>query len=448
MKHRRVHLKTVFAALGWLSCSVVNSADISSLPGSTLEEFFTAAINFSPELQIAQENLNITGAQKKAANSRLLPQLSAGANVSENRLDQLNTFREFDGERYFLSPTQTLFNWQQFSARKQAYLIEDQAEEEYYYRLASILTEVAERYFIVLQSEDALESIESEIDALTNQLDQIQNLFDRQLAQITDLYQGRASLASAEAERLRILAENAISREGLRSISGLEVGPIFRLSQDAELPSIELSQEYYLEQTREKNHLILARQYALEAADERISERKGAYLPQVSFIAQRQDSNVGFDNLPINKTDTTYIGFNVSIPIYAGGGNKASVSEARSRRSIAEFELKAAQLEARENVRAAYLQVQASEVQTEAARVLVESTRIAAEAMQQGFNFGTVTSVDVLNALRDQFQAERDLQRTRYDHIRYFLALKRETGTLSAEDMIEIGAWFEPPPAR
>ena len=349
MNHRRLHSKTVFAALGWLSGSVVTSADISSLPGSTLEEFFTAAINFSPELQIAQENLNITGAQKKAANSRLLPQLSAGANVSENRLDQLNTFREFDGERYFLSLTQTLFNWQQFSARKQAYLVEDQAEEEYYYRLASILTEVAERYFIVLQSEDALESIESEIDALTNQLDQIQNLYDRQLTQITDLYQGRASLASAEAERLRILAENAISREGLRSISGLEVGPIFRLSQDAELPSIELSQEYYLEQTREKNHLILARQYALEAADERISERKGAYLPQVSFIAQRQDSNVGFDNLPINKTDTTYIGFNVSIPIYAGGGNKASVSEARSRRSIAEFELKAAQLEAREN---------------------------------------------------------------------------------------------------
>ena len=62
---------------------------------------------------------------------------------------------------------------------------------------------MAERYFIVLQSEDALESIESEIDALTNQLDQIQNLFDRQLAQITDLYQGRASLASAEAERFR-----------------------------------------------------------------------------------------------------------------------------------------------------------------------------------------------------------------------------------------------------
>ena len=149
----------------WLYCSAANSADPSSVSGSTLEDFFSAAINFSPELQIAQENLNITGAQKKLANSRLLPQLSAGAGVTENRLDRLNTFQQFDGERYFVSLTHTLFNWQQFSARKQAYLVENQAEEEYYYQLASVLTEVAERYFTVLQSEDSLESIDSEVDA-------------------------------------------------------------------------------------------------------------------------------------------------------------------------------------------------------------------------------------------------------------------------------------------
>jgi len=64
--------------------------------------------------------------------------------------------------------------------------------------------------------------------------------------------------------------------------------------------------------------------------------------------------------------------------------------------------------------------------------------------MQQGFTLGTVTSVEVLNALRDQFRAERDLQRTRYDQIKYFLLLKRETGALTAEDMIEVGEWLEP----
>ena len=298
----------------------------------------------------------------------------------------------------------------------------------------------------MLQAEDALESIESEIDSITNQVNQIQNLYDRQLAQVTDLYQGRASLAGVQAEQLRLEAELALNQEALRSVSGLEIGPLYRLSDSAEISGLEHSLNYYVNQSKESNHQIQARKYGLEAAREAVSGSKGTFMPTVSIIAQRQDSDVGFDNLPQNKTDNTYVGLNLSIPIYAGGRNSAAISEAVSRRSIAESELRATQLEIGANVRSAYLQVQSSEAQTNAARVLLESTLIAAEAMQQGFTLGTVTSVDVLNALRDQYRAERDLQRTRYEHIIYLLSLKRETGALSAEDMLEVGSWLEPAP--
>ena len=175
-----------------------------NLPGVTLEEFFNAAIEYSPDLQIASENLNISSARKRAATGQLLPQLSAGANVSDNDFEQLDNSQNFTGERYFLGLTQTLFNWQQFAARKQAHLLEDQSEEEYYYQLAILLTDVADRYFSVLQARDALESIASEIEALANQLNQVQNLFNRQLAQVTDLYQVQASLAAAEAQQLQL----------------------------------------------------------------------------------------------------------------------------------------------------------------------------------------------------------------------------------------------------
>ena len=37
------------------------------LPGVTLEDFFNAAVNYSPDLRIAEENLNISSARKKAA---------------------------------------------------------------------------------------------------------------------------------------------------------------------------------------------------------------------------------------------------------------------------------------------------------------------------------------------------------------------------------------------
>lgn len=413
--------------------------------GSTLEDFFSAALNYSPTLKIAEESLNIGSARKQAANGRLLPQVNANASLSDNRRHAQNQLQTFDGERYSLQLTQVLFNWQAFAARKQASYLEDQLEAEYYGALARLLTDVADRYFNVLQASDELDSIQAELDAVTNQLNQIQSLFDRQLVQVTDLYQAQASLAAVESEQLRLQSELAIRQEALRSITGLDIGNLFQLSDSAEITPLAEGIEYWVQQARINNHQIQAREYALDAAEERVSERRGAYMPRVSFIVQRQDSNVGFDNIPQVRTDNTYVGLDVSIPLYAGGSNRAAVSEANSQRSIAENELRQVRLEANERVRSAFLQVQSSQIRTEAAQKLVESTALSAQAMRQGFELGTVTSVDVLNALRDQYRAERDLQRTRYEHIKYLLLLKRETGTLTADDMLEVGSWLEAP---
>ena len=217
---RKAELLPYFWAGVFGLCSAYSLAaeNSRSLPGSTLEDFFTAAISFSPRIRIAEESLNITSARRRAANGLLLPQVNANANLSDNRRTQINLLQKFDGERYSISLTQALFNWQAFSARKQAYLVEDQAEEEYYYELAFLLTDVAEKYFNVLQAEDALESIASEIEAISTQLAQIQSLYDRQLARITDLYTGQAALAAVQAQELRLEAELALNQEALRSV--------------------------------------------------------------------------------------------------------------------------------------------------------------------------------------------------------------------------------------
>ncbi|MCH7816364.1 MAG: TolC family protein [Proteobacteria bacterium] len=418
---------------------------MSTTLGNTLEDFFTAAINYSPRLRIAQENLNIGSARKRAANGQLLPQLNANASISDNRRTAFNQLEEFDGERYSVQLTQILFNWQAFSARSQAYLVEDQREAEYYYELAWLLTDVADKYLNVLLAEDALDSIASELEAVTNQRNQIQSYYDRQLAQITDLYQVQASEAAVQSEQLQLQSDLALSREALRSTTGVSAGPLYRLSDQAQLPRLENSIDYWVQQARQGNHQIRAREFALRAADEHISEQRGAYMPRVTFIVQRQDTDLGFDNRPINQTKNTYVGLDISIPLFAGGRNRAAVSEATSLRSIAENELRQVQLEADEQVRTAYLQVQSSETRTQAAQKLVESTALSATAMQRGFELGTVTNVDVLNALRDQYRAERDLQRTRYEHVYYLLLLKRETGLLTADDMLEVGSWLVAP---
>jgi outer membrane protein len=413
--------------------------------GRTLDDFLGAAIEFSPTLKIAEEGLNIGTARRIAANGQLRPQLSANANVSDNRRTAGGVVDTFGGNRYSLQLSQVLFNWQAFSARKTAYFVEDQLEAEYYGELANVMTDVAEKYFNVLQAEDALDSIAQELDAVNNQLDQIQTLYDRQLSRITDLYQAQASVAAVEAEQLKLQSELALSREMLFSVSGITAGDLSSLRENAVVPPLVNSINYWAQQTNENNYQITASEFALQAADKRVDERKGAYMPQVRIVGQLQESNLGFDNQFIGQVDIGYVGIDVTIPLYAGGSNKAAVSEANSQYLIAESELKLTQLEASQRMRSAYLQVENAQRMIDAARKLVESTTLSSTAMQQGFDLGVVTSVDVLNALRDQFAAQRDLQRARYDHVKFLLFLKREAGLLNPEDMLEVSSWLEFP---
>lgn len=422
------------------------SDELSAVPevGTTLEHFLGAAIEFSPTLKVAEESLNIGSSRKKQASGRLLPQVTARGSVSDNRRRDANNFLQtFDGERYSVQLTQVLFNWQAFAARSQASFVENQLEAEYYGALANLLTEVAENYFNVLQAEDALDSIASELEAVNNQLDQIQNLYDRQLVQITDLYQVQASAAAVEAQQLRLETELALSQEALYSATGMTAGDLAGMRDNATVPPLENSVNYWVNKAKENNHQIEAQQYAVQAANKRISERKGAYMPQVNIIAQAQQTNLGFDNRFIDNNEIYFLGLDVTIPLYAGGSNRAAVSEATSQHRIAQSELQIVELEANQRVRSAYLQVSAAENFIAAARKLLESATLSSRAMQQGFSLGVVTSVDVLNALRDQFSAQRDLQRARYDHVKFLVFLKREAGLLSAEDMVEISSWLE-----
>ena len=201
--------------------------------------------------------MNIGAARKRAANGRLLPQLNASANVSDNRRNSsdpnIPNAQNFDGKRYTLQLNQVLFNWQTFSQRNQAKLIENQLEAEYYGELAMLFSDVAEKYFNVLQAEDGLKSIDSELDAVRNQLNQIQSMYDRQLAQITDLYQAQASVAAVESEKLQLQSELALRQEALRSITGLSAGPLYQLSDKAQIPPLKRSINYWVQQARSSN---------------------------------------------------------------------------------------------------------------------------------------------------------------------------------------------------
>lgn len=74
----------------------------------------------------------------------------------------------------------------------------------------------------------------------------------------------------------------------------------------------------------------------------------------------------------------------------------------------------------------------------------MKSTLSAKEAIDAGFQVGTRTSVDVLNAERRVFEARRDLAFSRYDYIVNRLDLKQAAGTLSESDIELVNSWLVP----
>jgi outer membrane protein len=148
--------------------------------------------------------------------------------------------------------------------------------------------------------------------------------------------------------------------------------------------------------------------------------------------------------MPMMRSDNTFIGLDVSVPIYSGGSKRALLREAKSFEQIAISELRQVQLDVSARVRAAYLAVQGSSGVISAARKFLEFATLNADAMQTGFDLGATTSVDVLDALRDQYRAERELQRVRYDYIKSLLSLQKEAGTLNAKDLVKVSSWLIP----
>ena len=73
----------------------------------------------------------------------------------------------------------------------------------------------------------------------------------------------------------------------------------------------------------------------------------------------------------------------------------------------------------------------------------VVSTQAALGAIESGFQAGTRTSVDVLNAQRDLFRAKRDFSESRYDYILDILRLKQAAGVLGEDDLTEVNGWLE-----
>jgi len=185
-----------------------------------------------------------------------------------------------------------------------------------------------------------------------------------------------------------------------------------------------------------------SREYEADAA-------KAAMYPTLDITAGynwNETGGINFFNLSGGGGDAvnenSNVTLNFSIPLFAGGLNRARERQAFYNLDASEEALLNTQRTSTQSARNSYRSVE-NDVLTIAAREqAVISAQSQLEATQAGLEAGTRNIVDVVTAQRLLFQSMRDYANARYTYVINTLNLKQAAGLLSPQDIIDLNEWL------
>lgn len=228
----------------------------------------------------------------------------------------------------------------------------------------------------------------------------------------TELETARARLAQAEAQRLEAEGQLKAAILGWRQVTGrdtLRPVPVIGTGSALRLPLEPAALADWQAAALAANGQIEGLQHALEAAREEVRKNRADHLPTLDAYASRTRSQSDTDVTIGNRYDTTRLGIQLSVPIYAGGAVSSAVREAAANLRRAENDLETARLQVTLQIERDWHTFQAARAQARAAMRAIEAARLAVRAARLGIPAGSATRVDELNAIAQEANARRDL---------------------------------------
>jgi outer membrane protein len=304
-----------------------------------------------------------------------------------------------------------------------------------------LILRISQGYFGVLAALDNLTYATAEKNAFARQLEQANRRFEVGLATITDVYDAQARFDAAVSQEIDAINRLADARELLRQLTGQEHAELNLLSEQMPLALPKPSDpEVWVNMALENNLGLRSASFGVDQARENINLQKAGHYPTLDLRASR----VNLDN-GITDTSSSQVNLELAIPLYTGGAVSSQSRQAAYNYEAARQSLENQQRDTVRTVRNAYRGQETAISQIKALNQTRVSTRSALEANQAGYEVGTRTIVDVLDAERNVYLAERNYASARYSYIANYLILRQAAGQLSEADLTEINGWLGGP---
>ncbi|EGQ7776622.1 TPA: efflux RND transporter outer membrane protein VpoC [Vibrio parahaemolyticus] len=432
----------ISAALGSIS---------SSAWADSLAEIYDLAKQNDPQLLSVAAQRDRAFEAITSSRSALLPQinLTAGYNLTRGDTEyDSNLISDVSNDSNALTAgvnfSQELYNRASWITLDTAEKSARQADATYAAAQQGLILRVSQAYFEVLRAQDNLVFVRAEKAAVGRQLEQTKQRFEVGLSAITDVHDAQAQYDAVLADE--VLAENDLinSYESLREITGQEHKNLNVLDTNRfSATRTNSPAETLIDEAKTKNLSLLSARISQDIARDNISLASSGHLPTLSLDGgynYGDTSNSARDNT----TDNFNIGVNLAVPLYTGGNVTSQTKQAEFAYVAASEDLEAQYRSVVKDVRAQNNNINASIGALKAYEQSVVSARSALEATEAGFDVGTRTIVDVLDATRRLYDANKNLSDARYNYILSVLQLRQAVGTLSEQDILDVDAGLKP----
>ena len=383
----------------------------------------------------------------------LLPSITLSGSTNWNEYyqnDELQQeYNSFSTNARVSQPLFRLDTWFNFKRSKS---LTNAAEADFAFEQQNLLLRTAELYFGVLRAIDNLNASISEEKAIKKQLDQAQQRYDVGLSAITGVQEAQLAYDLSKASRISNEGNLFSSREALNALIGREIFSLNELGDEIEISEpFPNSKEKWVEMALKNNFQLKSAYLQRDAAKSNARSAASNHLPKIDIVGSGSESETNqfnYEGFSINGqgipvpavTGRRNYSIQLSMPLFQGGAVNSRRKQAYSQYNQADENTLFTERRIIQEVRSQFSNVVTLVANVTAQKQAVVSATSALEATQVGYKVGTRNIVDLLQAEKNLYSAEKNLANAKYDYILANLRLALAAGTIEPNDIIEINS--------
>lgn len=426
-----------------LGLAVGLSVGAGGARAADLLTLYRQALLQDPSYAAARASMMAGQEQVVQGRALLLPNVALDANALHNRLDVGEIDKNYGSRQWTVRLTQPLFRLQNWAAAKQGELRTSLSDLQWAEAQQEVALRLARAYFDVVAAQEAVDAAAELHRASSEQLAYAKKSFEVGTVTIVDVHEAQSRFDLADAQLIAAQNQFDVAQQALAAIVVDLPQRYARLSPDATLSGPEPARmEPWVEAAQQDNFLVQQAMVSREIAQREVQRRRAGHLPSVDLVAQHGKSRdlSRFPPLHTETVESSQIGVQVTVPLYAGGATQSQVREGAALLTRADREEEYARRQAVLSAREAFLGLTSGLARVRALEAALQSSLSNLASTRLGYEVGVRINVDVLNAMAQVADARTQLSRARYDTLLWQLRLKAAVGRLSEEDLAAVNA--------